>query len=366
MADKYTLTAADAKKSVVAPQLPYKPRDPASYRPKIGLIGCGGITRHHLTAYRKAGYSVVALCDPNTANAEERRNEFYPEAKVFSDAAELLRVDSIDVVDIATHPNIRVTLIERALEARKHVLSQKPFVTDLDTGARLVDLAAKNSVKLAVNQNGRFAPHFSYMRHAVSAGLIGEVLGAHLSVHWDHNWIAGTPFDAVKHVILYDFAIHWFDMLTCFLGAREPRRVYATLARTSSQKAAPPLLAQAVVEYDRAQASLIFDADVKFGARDQTYIAGSNGTLVSAGPDLARQTVTLTTADGTATPQLEGAWFPDGFHGAMSELLCAIEENREPNNGARENLRSLALAFAAIHSAETHQPVVPGSVKTFQ
>jgi predicted dehydrogenase len=44
------------------------------------------------------------------------------------------------------------------LRAKKHVLSQKPFVLDLDTGARLADLADEMGVKFAVNQNGRWAP----------------------------------------------------------------------------------------------------------------------------------------------------------------------------------------------------------------
>ncbi|GAK59866.1 probable NADH-dependent dehydrogenase related protein [Candidatus Vecturithrix granuli] len=67
--------------------------------------------------------------------------------------------------------------------------------------------------------------------------------------------------------------------------------------------------------------------------------------------------MTLATPDGLASPALEGVWFPDGFHGAMAELLCAIEEH-----SARNNLRSLALCFAALQSAEQHEPVIPGTV----
>ena len=44
-----------------APTLPYRPRDPQRYRPGIGLVGCGGITPWHLTAYRGAGYEVLDL-----------------------------------------------------------------------------------------------------------------------------------------------------------------------------------------------------------------------------------------------------------------------------------------------------------------
>jgi len=359
----YSLTAADAGREIAAPELPYRPRDPKRYRPRIGLVACGGITEDHLTAYRKGGYDVAALCDVVRKRAEARRREFYPRAKVYDDYREVLRRDDIEVVDLAAHPQEREPMIEAALLAGKHVLSQKPFVVDLDFGERMVELADRRGVKLAVNQNGRWAPHFSYAREAIRAGLIGEVAAAHLSVHWDHTWVKGTPFEEIRHLILYDFGIHWFDVVRCFLGGREPRRVYASMAPSPGQQIAPPLLAQALIEFDGAQASLAFDAATPWGARDRTYVAGTRGTIHSTGPDLKRQTLTLYTSEGYAVPELTGCWFPDGFHGTMGELLSAIEEDREPTNSARDNLESLALCFAATASAERHEPVVPGTVR---
>ncbi|HEV8377683.1 MAG TPA: Gfo/Idh/MocA family oxidoreductase, partial [Tepidisphaeraceae bacterium] len=296
------------------------------------------------------------------AKAEKRREEFYPRAKVYTDYREVLKRDDIEVVDIATHPEERLPIIRAAIEARKHVLSQKPFVIDLDEGRRLVELAKKRDVKLAVNQNGRWAPHFSYIRHAIAARLIGDVFAAHLAVHWNHNWIKGTHFENVRHIVLYDFAIHWFDILTTFID-RPAKRVFASFTRSPSQEARPALLAQALVEFENAQATLVFDADVKFGQLDTTFIAGSKGTITSSGPSLTEQTVTLHTKRGHVSPKLKGSWFPDGFHGTMAELLCAIEEKREPTNSAENNLKSLALCFAAVESAETGKPQIPGSVR---
>jgi predicted dehydrogenase len=353
-------TTAGAR--IAAPELPYRPSDPKENDLAIGLIGCGGITADHLRAYRAAGYRVVAMSNRTLARAVGRRDEFYPKADVCSDYRELLARPDIDVVDIATHPAERAAMIEDAIRAGKHVLSQKPLVLDLKTGRRLVALAKKYGVKLAVNQNGRWAPHVSYMRQAIARGLIGDVGGVHLSVHWNHNWVAGTPFDKVRHVVLFDFAIHWFDMLTCYMGDRAPVSVFTTLMRSKHQKAKPPLLAQVLVQYDGAQASLVFDADTKFGPQDRSMIVGSKGTLHSVGPNLNEQTVTLTTARGHASPKLVGSWFPDGFHGTMGELLCAIEQKREPSHSAAHNLRSLALCFAAIASVKRGKPVRPGSV----
>lgn len=346
------------------PSIEYLPRDPQTYRPAIGLIGCGGITKDHLTAYRSAGYNVVALCDIDAERADLRRREYFPEATVFQDYRDLLNVAEIEVVDIATHPPSRPPIIQAALEAKKHVLSQKPFVLDLDMGEQLVSVAEQNGVKLAVNQNGRWAPHFSYLRGAVDAGYLGAVSTAHLSVHWDHTWVTGTEFENVRHLILYDYAIHWFDMIECLFADRDAKSVYATAVHSQSQTMMPPLLAQAMVQFDDAQASLAFDADTKFGSQDRTYVTGSAGTFYSVGPGNKVQTVTLSLGDDySIQPHLKGSWFPDGFHGTMGELLCSIEEDRTPSIDARRNLRSLALCFAAVASAERGEPVIPGSIR---
>ena len=351
-----------ARKLFQIPEISYRPRDPKKYSPSIGMIGCGGITHHHLTAYKDAGYNVVAFSDIDLKAAELRKTEFYPSAKVFTDHHELLAIEEIEVVDITTHPEVRVSLIEDALRAGKHVLSQKPFALDLAVGRRLADLADECGVLLAVNQNGRWAPHFSYIREVVTQGLIGDVVGVHCGVHWDHGWTVGTEFDKVRDLILYDFAIHWFDFLTTVMGDEQARSVYATTARSTTQKAKPNLLGQAMIEYPHAQASLIFDGHVPEGSWDRVLVSGSKGIVRSAGYDLKGQRLEVTTSAGSFSPKLEGTWFPDGFHGTMGELLLAIDEKRQPSHSARNNLRSLELCFAAVASSLSGKPVVPGSV----
>jgi predicted dehydrogenase len=346
-----------------APDLPYRPPDPATYKPAIGLIGCGMITEYHLKAYKAAGYNIVALCDCRDAKAIERKKQFYPEAAIYTDHRALLRRDDIEVVDIATHPGERVALIEDALRAGKHVLSQKPFVADLDVGERLCDLADKAGRKLAVNQNGRWAPHWSYLRQLVANGFLGDVRGAELSVYWDHNWTAGTPFDQVRHLVLYDFGIHWFDILTQFFPRATPVRVFATTRHAPGQRSKPDLMARAVIDFDNAQAALSFDGSTSARPIDTTSLVGSEGRAKSVGPDLNDQTVTVSIAEGAASPDLAGTWFTSGFHGTMAELLSAIEENRTPNNNARDNLKSLALCFAALTSADTGRPQVVGATR---
>ena len=360
--DAYALTRKLVA-ATAAPDLDFRPPLPRAYRPRIALIGAGGISGAHLAAYRAAGFDVAVICNRTLGKAEAKRAEFYPQAEATADIQRTLTRDDIQVVDLTPHPDVRLPMIETALRAGKHVLSQKPFVTDLDAGLRLCDLADASGLKLAVNQNGRWAPHLAWMRAAVNQGLIGTLQFVNSSIHWDHSWIAGTAFEDIDDLILYDFAVHRFDFLTSLIGA-SANSVHAIASRASSQTIRPPLLAQATVTFPGGQATLIMDGAARYGSEDRMVITGSHGTLNSRGPDLATQEVWLTTEAGVAQPALQGNWFKEGFIGTMGALLCAIEDNTTPLNDARRNLDALALVFAAVASTRRGVPVVPGTVRS--
>lgn len=360
--DDYGLGLRTEVTKVKAPDIDYLPAA-TGYPAVIGLVGAGGITVQHLSAYKAAGYRVAAICDVNPAAAEAMRARFYPEAKVFSDYRQVLAMPEINIVDAATHPEIRYTIVKDALEAGKHVLSQKPFVTDLDRGEELCRLAEAKGLKLAVNHNGRWAPHFRYATRLIREGYVGAVSAVHLSVVWNHNWVKGTKFEDIKYCILYDFGIHWFDILNVFMDGARARRVYASTCRTSNQEVRPDFMSQASVEFDTAQATLTFEADSRYGSEDRTVVVGTEGMIVSEGPDLNVQSIGYVGKRGSFRPVLEGNWFPGGFHGTMAELINAVAENREPENSGRSSLRSLELCFAALESAERKAPVEPGKAR---
>jgi predicted dehydrogenase len=305
----------------------------------------------------------VAICDVDRQRAERRRQAFYPDAAVEVDFRRLLQRDDIAVVDVATHPRERLAIVSEALQAGKHVLSQKPLVTDLDDGRKLVELADRAGVSLAVNQNGRWAPHFSYLRQAVAQQLLGPLASVDFLLQWDHTWTEKTPFNEIHHLILYDFGIHWFDMTVALMGDLPAKSVFASVRRASYQTAKPPFLAQVVIDYPEAQVRMSFNALTVWGQEDRTIVVGREGTLRAWGPGLNDQQVVLWTAAGEASPALAGRWFDNGFQGTMGELLLAIREDREPSNSARGNLRSLQLCFAALASADRGEAVDPATVE---
>lgn len=353
----YGLSAVPNAQDQAAPELAWRPPRPRSYSPGIALIGAGGITEFHLAAYRRMGLPVRVIANRSLERAAARRDQFFSEAAITDSWETAFRHPDVEVVDIALPTEVRAPVVEAAIAAGKHVLSQKPFAEDLATARRLADLADRQGVRLAVNQNGRWAPHFAYLRKAVQGGLVGDVATIDVQLAFDHSWTVGTPFEEVPHLVLFDFGIHWFDMAATLLCGRPVETVSASATRARHQTARPPFLASALLRGRDFEVRMSFNAATTYGQVDRTTVAGSLGTIVSEGPSLSVQTVRLTTAGGTSSPVLEGSWFENGFEGAMGELLCALEVGREPENSARNNLTTLALAFAARDSADRGLPV---------
>ena len=57
--------------------------------------------------------------------------------------------------------------------------------------------------------------------------------------------------------------------------------MFASTARAADQVARPPLLAQAIIEYEGGQAALVFDGRVAHGQEDRTFLAGTRGSAVN-------------------------------------------------------------------------------------
>ena len=112
-------------------------------------------------------------------------------------------------------PERRLTLIEAAVAAGKHVLSQKPLTRrrdDLGGCPRCSSRRASAGIRVAVNQNARWAPAWRLATLLVRDGAVGEVVGVTHLHDKPLPPLAGTPFDDVPHMLLTDYLVHWVDI----------------------------------------------------------------------------------------------------------------------------------------------------------
>jgi predicted dehydrogenase len=76
-------------------------------------------------------------------------------------------------------------------------------------------------------------------------------------------------------------------------------------------------------------------------------------------PQRTPSTIDLTTIEQAEwmEPRWNEVWFPDAFAGPMAELMCAIEENRDPDISGKDNLHTMALVDACYRSYRDHRAV---------
>ena len=345
------MRSAEAERS-----LDYRPTFPTGYRPGLGLVGCGDIARSwHLPAYAQYGVDVVGVYDPAPEATQGIRERFPFVRRVFSSLDELLADDEIEIVDVATRPDVRPELIRRAIDSGKHVLAQKPLAFDLEAARRLVDEAEERRVTVAVNQNGRWSPPWRIATLLIEQGAIGDVVAVTHIHDRPLPPLVGTHFDELEHFVIYDYFVHWIDICRCWFAGNTVETVRALDHRTPDQpeETNSPWAAWVAIQYADGASALIRNVGEARTKRPSCpfWVHGTEGTIrgsVLLGSDF----VELERNGVTFGYTLEGAWYPDGFAGALGELVTAIAEDREPFNSARDNLLTLAMTLAACRSAE--------------
>lgn len=340
----------------------HRPAFPDEYRPGIGIVGYGGVVRRgHLPAYEKYGCRVVGV----HAESDDAANTVG--LRVFPSLDSLLADDAVEIVDVATPPEGRASLIRGALAAGKHVLSQKPLADDVDEARALADEAERAGVRLAVNQNARWAPSWRVATLLVAQGALGDVFSITHLLEKRFDFVLESPrLDALSHFLLYDYLVHWIDISRCWFDGKDAVSVRALERRTAGQprEGTAPWGGLVAVDYADGSTAVIHSTGGSASdPRCRFWIHGTEATVRGAilhGTDF----VELDRRGEVSRYPLEGEWWPDGFAGAMAELMSAIAEDREPYNSARHNLLSLELTLAACSSAEQDgRPVTVGATE---
>ena len=191
---------------------------------KVGVIGLGGMGRHHAKVIRKFDFVAELLgCDqlPKAREAGAKDG-----IRSVADIPSLLawRPDAVIVV---TQASAHAGAIEPCLKAGIPVLTEKPLTTDLRASRRLVALAEKRRLNFQVGFELRYCGATLAMKAVVASGLIGKPLHASLvQISGSHGKGAFTMERTGG--IFYEKLCHQIDFYRFWLG--EPERVMAIAA----------------------------------------------------------------------------------------------------------------------------------------
>ena len=160
----------------------------------VGIIGCGNISAAYLTlAPQFSTFSIIAVGDISNDAAAARAEEFNVEAR---SVETLLHSTDIDIILNLTVPDAHFSVCKQALEAGKHVYTEKPLVLDMRQARQLEELAEKHQLRVASAPDTFLGGVHQQARAMIDAGDIGQIVSgtAHVMSHGMEHWHPNPTF----------------------------------------------------------------------------------------------------------------------------------------------------------------------------
>ena len=191
--------------------------DEKAKRMRVAVIGCGSVSNMYLPHLSKCPHvELVSACDiiPERAAAQAEK---YKIPNRYPHIDKLLAGEAFDLLVNLTDMQEHERLNRQAVEAGKHVWSEKPMANSLAAGESLLAAATKKGVKVWGAPAMVFSPQFAFMAKTLKTGVLGRVAAAHADYgHTGPEWSAF--FYEKGGGSLPDLAVYNLTTLTGLLG----------------------------------------------------------------------------------------------------------------------------------------------------
>jgi predicted dehydrogenase len=352
----------------------------------VGVLGCGHVSRQYFEGLPDHGLKVVACADLDPA-AAERAARRHGVGRALT-PGDLLADDAVELVVNLTPPSHHFAESRRALEAGKHVYSEKPLALTAEEGRELVELADRSGLALGCAPDTFMGAAIQTARAALDEGRIGEVVAgvAFVSEHgYEHFHPNVRSFYEPGGGPLLDLGPYYVTALVNCLGpvrsavgahkSHFPERV-AEVGEHAGERipVLVPTHATGVLEFaSGVLVTLIASWDVWATHLPSIELYGETGSLSLPNPDLFSGPVALRRPGREELEQPPPApgelpWeeLPPAFgEGARrgagaADLVAAVAEGREPRASGRLALHVLSTLEALARAGDSGRRVPVG------
>lgn len=187
---------------------------------KAAIVGCGMISNIYIKNLINSFSAVelVALCDIKPEAAQEKAARYGVEKVMSPD--EVFKSEEIELIINLTAPEAHYSVIRQALEAGKHVYSEKVLCTDFEEGRELIDLADKRGLYLGVAPDIFLGAGLQTARKVIDCGLIGRVTSCFAALNRNQA-IASEKYGFIRlpgGAFPYDVGVYYISALLSLLG----------------------------------------------------------------------------------------------------------------------------------------------------
>lgn len=346
----------------------------------IGIIGCGNISAAYLRlAPMFRGIEIRACADIDIKAARARAEEFAIRAETVDS---LLAADDIDIIVNLTIPVAHFDVSKAALQAGKHVYSEKPFVLSLKEGKDLSRLAEKKGLRVGSAPDTFLGGAHQHCRYLIDKGAIGKVTSgtAHVLSHGMEHWHPNPDFFFKPGGgPVLDLGPYYIANLVQLIGpvirvgaitsTPSPTRTITSKPRHGEKiKVETPTTIHAILEFaNGATVTLGTSWDVWAHGHSNMELYGEEGTLFVPDPNFFGGELRMTRMDKTVKKppafkhplaianQTDGQGNPTANYRAagLADMALAILENRPHRCSLELALHTIDVMMAILKSGET-------------
>lgn len=324
---------------------------------KIALVGAGEIAKWHAEAIRAIkGARIVAVVDMIKEKAEHLAN--FCQATAYEIIEESL--PGVDLVYILTPPSFHKELAVKAIEARKHVVVEKPLAVSLQDAEAIVEAAKKAKVKLMTAFNMRFRDGFLRLKETVESRKLGGLVS-----FWSQrlgeadipepNWrttkglICGMTIESLSHDI---------DLIRWIAG--EIAWVMARVFESRSDLSGFDDNASVIFSLASGGTAIIHASWTSHLGRNSRGVIGSRGSAMVAGSglwNLDRFHLKTAKMKHEVIEILDDKFDRRSYWKENWHFIDCVKRNRRPMVTGEDGLAALRISHAILASHRENKPV---------
>ena len=320
------------------------------------VVGAGGISNAWFPPLAKEKVNVVGVVDLNIDRAKAQIAKYNLSCPAGRDLKAALREHRPDFVVDLTVPEAHCQVTCAALAAGCHVIGEKPMAASMAEARKMVAAAEKAGRLYMVSQSRRWDRKHELVKRLVAGGRVGELTTINCDFYLGAHF--GGFRDAMPSPLILDMAIHHFDLARYMTGA-DPVAVYAREFNPKGSWYKGDVAASCIFEMT---GGVIFTYRASWCAEGchtswngNWRLVGEHGTLLYENGQLPRGQV-VAGKGGFHRPLKDLKIAPSkmkhfGMHGALREMLAFLRTGRKPQTECHDNIKSLAMVFAAIESS---------------
>jgi predicted dehydrogenase len=324
---------------------------------RVGLVGYGGtfnMGRNHIEWMAPAtGLETVAVCDSDPARTEAAKQELGDHIRTYNDMHRLFADDGVDLVVTILPHDVHGEAAVAALQAGKHLVTEKPFALTLDEADRMIAAAKEAGVMLSCFHNHRWDGDLIRLRELAREGRIGSLY--HMDIGSAHYIMPRDWWRSSKKTsggILWDWGAHHVDSLLSVMQKRI-ESVSGLLQKRYWHNMTNEDFARVTIRFADGATASLEQGELAAIERSRYRLLGTTGGLTAPGAD---QPITLVQCEGerrseTHVDAAKSDW--PAFYRNIANHLLMGEPLAVTAQQARRVTGVLALAEQSAHQGGT-------------